>query len=189
MKAGYSRETATEQGYQLLQKTSVRDEIAKLKQNRLNREMIDASDIFQKYLDIAFADITDYVEFGREEVPVMGPFGPIKIEDPKTGEKVTLTKMINTVRFRESAEVDGTLISEVKQGKDGASVKLNDRLKAMDWLSSHMDIATEEQRAKVEYLKARTDILRSQKASEEVDSTLAAAIEEAYRNGHSGESD
>ena len=59
----------------------------------------------------------------------------------------------------------------------------------MDWLSSHMDIATEEQRAKVEYLKARTDILRSQKASEEVDSTLAAAIEEAYRNGHSGESD
>ena len=182
MKAGYSRETASEQGYQLLQKTSVRNEISKLKQNRLNREMIDASDIFQKYLDIAFADITDYVEFGREEVPVMGPFGPIKVEDPETGEKVTLTKRINTVRFRESEEVDGSLILEVKQGKDGASVKLKDSMKALDWLSSHMDMATEEQRAKVEYLKARTEILRSQKASEEVGGSLADVIEEAYRN-------
>ena len=41
IKAGYSRETAAEQGYQLLRKPSVRDEIARLKQNRLNREMLD----------------------------------------------------------------------------------------------------------------------------------------------------
>lgn len=157
IKAGYSRETAMEQGYQLLQKTSVRNEIHRLKQSRLNREMLDEHDIFQKYMDIAFADITDYVEFGREEVPVMGAFGPISVKDPETGEDVSLKKTVNTVRFKESCEVDGTLIAEVKQGRDGASVKLADRMKALDWLAEHMDLSTEEQKARIRQIKARTE--------------------------------
>ena len=123
--------SAKAHGYELLRKVAVRDEIQQLKQNRLNREMLDESDIFQKYMDIAFADITDYVEFGREEVQVMGAFGPVEVVDPATGKRIPLKKTINTVRFKESGEVDGTLISEVKQGKDGASVKLMDRMKAL----------------------------------------------------------
>ena len=156
IKAGYSRDTAGEQGYQLLQKTSIREEIARLKQNRLNREMLDEHDIFQRYMDIAFSDITDFVTFGREDVPLMGAFGPLKTKDPETGEEVALKKTVNTIRFRESGEVDGTLISEVKQGRDGASIKLMDRLKALDWLTAHMGMATEEQRARVEQLRAQT---------------------------------
>ena len=152
--------TAQSNGYQLLTKTYIRDEIARLKQNRLNRELMDEHDIFQKYMDIAFADITDFVEFGREEVQVMGAFGPIEVEDPDTGEKVPLMKEINSVRFREAEKVDGTLITEVKQGKDGASIKLADRMKALDWLAEHMDLATEEQRAKIVHLKAQTEALQ-----------------------------
>ena len=33
-----------------------------------NRAMLSEDDIFQKYIDIAFADITDFLEFGNEEV-------------------------------------------------------------------------------------------------------------------------
>ena len=73
--------------------------------------------------------------------------------------KKTLTKEINSVRFRESNEVDGTLITEVKQGKDGASIKLADRMRALDWLADHMDLATAEQRARVAQLRAQTDKL------------------------------
>ena len=51
--------------------------------------------------------------------------------------------------------VDGTIISEVKMGKDGASVKLNDRMKALQWLTDHMDLATEEQRVKIAVLKTK----------------------------------
>lgn len=152
--------TAQSNGYQLLTKTYIRDEIARLKQNRLNRELLDEHDIFQKYMDIAFSDITDFVEFGRENVQVMGAFGPIEVEDPDTGEKVPLMKEINSVRFREAEKVDGTLITEVKQGKDGASIKLADRMKALDWLANHMDLATEEQRAKIVHLKAQTEALQ-----------------------------
>lgn len=151
-----SYETAMVEGSKTLRNPKIKDEIFALKQNRLNREMLDESDIFQKYMDIAFADITDYVEFGRETVPVMGAFGPVEVKDDK-GKKTKLMQEVNVVRFRESETVDGTLIAEVKQGKDGASIKLPDKLKALDWLSKHMDMATEEQKARIAVLRAKTE--------------------------------
>ena len=154
-----SYETALTNGPALLGNTRIKNEIKKMKQNRLNKEMLAAEDIFQKYMDIAFADITDYVSFGRETVQVMGAFGPLFEKNEKTGEKIPITKEINVVKFKESIQVDGTIISEVKQGKDGASIKLADRMKALQWLSDHLDLANEEQKAKVALLKARTDRL------------------------------
>ena len=156
---GCSYETALTNGPALLGNTRIKNEIQRLKQNRLNKEMLAAEDIFQKYMDIAFADITDYVEFGREKVQVMGAFGPLYEKDENTGEKIPITKEANVVRFVNSKLVDGTIISEVKQGKDGASIKLADRMKALQWLSDHLDMANDEQKAKVALLKARTDRL------------------------------
>lgn len=152
---GVDINTAMAAGSRMLGNVRVKNEIQKLKQARLNREMLEESDIFQKYMDIAFADITDYVQFGRENVPVMDPYGPIEVKDKETGEKKQLTKEINVIKFRESTEVDGTLISEVKQGKDGASIKLADRMKALEWLADHMDLATAEQKARIAALKAK----------------------------------
>lgn len=152
--------TANAHGYEMLSNVVIREEILRLKQNRLNREMLDESDIFQKYMDIAFADITDFVEFGREEIPVMTMYGPLEIKDDETGEKIKVTKEVNTVRFKEHGEVDGTLITEVKQGRDGASIKLADRMKALEWLDAHMGLATEEQKARIEQMKAKTESIR-----------------------------
>lgn len=152
-----SYEIAMRSGSRMLRNVEVKEEILRLKQERLNREFLSESDIFQKYMDIAFADITDYLEFGTEEVPVMAIYGPVKTKDPETGEEKTLTKIINTVRFKESSEVDGTILAEVKQGRDGASIKLSDRMKALQWLSDHMNLATEEQKAKIAQIKAQTE--------------------------------
>ena len=161
--------TARSHGYELLLNVVIKTEIQRLKQNRLNRELLDEHDIFQKYVDIAFADITDYLEFGTEEVPVMALYGPVKVKDPDTGEEKELTKTVNTVRFRPSAEVDGTILAEVKQGRDGASIKLADRMKALQWLSDHMDLATEEQRARIAHIKAQTERLSAQPVENEDD--------------------
>lgn len=154
-----SYETAVVAGPRMLGNVRVKEEIMKLKQERLNREFLSEADIFQKYMDIAFADITDYMTFGTEEIPVMAMYGPVKIKDPETGEEKQLTKIVNTVRFKDSSKVDGTILSEVRQGKDGASIKLSDRMKALQWLSDHMDMATEEQKAKIAQIKAQTDKL------------------------------
>lgn len=154
--------TANAHGYEMLSKVVIKKEIDRLKRNRLNREMLDESDIFQKYMDIAFADITDFVEFGRENIPVMTMYGPLEAKDEETGEKVTVMKEINSVRFKEHTAVDGTIIAEVKQGRDGASIKLADRMKALDWLTEHMGMATPEQAARVEQMKANTERIKSE---------------------------
>ena len=60
------------------------------------------------------------------------------------------------MKFKDSAFADGTILSEVKQGRDGASIKLSDRMKALDWLGRHMNLVTEEQRAKMYLIKAQT---------------------------------
>ena len=157
---GCSYEIANVEGYKNLVKPSIKEEIFRLKQERLNREFLSESDIFQRYMDIAFADITDYLEFGTEEVPVMAIYGPVKTKDPETGEEKTLTKIVNTVRFKDSSEVDGTILAEVKQGRDGASIKLSDRMKALQWLSDHMNMATEEQKVRIEQIRAQTEVTK-----------------------------
>lgn len=152
--------TAAVNGPRMLGNARVKKEILQLKQERLNREFLSEPDIFQKYMDIAFADVTDYLEFGTEEVPVMAIYGPVKTKDPETGEEKPLTKIVNTVRFKDSSEVDGTILAEVKQGRDGASIKLSDRMKALQWLSDHMNIATEEQKARIEQIRAQTEVAK-----------------------------
>lgn len=155
MKAyGVKYNVAAVSGCRLLQKEKIRNCITELKQNRLNREMLSEEDIFQKYMDIAFADITDYVTFGQEETDVIGAFGPVKIKDEDGNEKV-LRQKLNVVKFKNSDEVDGTLISDINL--KNSSVKLLDRMKALDWLASHMDIATSEQRARIELLNVQVD--------------------------------
>ena len=148
-------------GSRLMKNPVIRKEIEQLKQNHMNREMLKQEDIFQKFMDIAFADVTDYVSFGRENIQVMGAFGPVMVENKETGEKEVLEKEVNTVKFKQSEDVDGTLITEVKQGKDGASIKLVDKMKALQWLADHMDIATAEQKAKIEQIRAKTEQIRN----------------------------
>lgn len=139
---GVDYATALAAGPRLLGNVRIKNEIQRMKQNRMNREMLSTDDVFQKYMDIAFADMTDYAKFGKR-----------KYKDPETGEEnwYSFVELIN------SDNVDGTLISEVSKGKDGAKIKLADRMKALQWLSDHMDLATEEQKARIAILKAKSD--------------------------------
>ena len=184
---GCSYETAMVEGSRHLRSPKIKSEILKLKQERLNREFLSESDIFQKYMDIAFADITDYLEFGTEEVPVMAIHGPAKIKDPETGEEKALTKVINKVLFKSSSDVDGTIISEVKQGKDGASIKLSDRMKALEWLSGHMNMGTEEQRARIEQIRAQTDLAKAKAQTDESDEITDDGFLEALKSTAAGD--
>lgn len=140
-------DVANAEGYKLLVNPCIREEILRLKQERLQREFLSESDIFQKYMDIAFADMADYVNFGKRQYT-----------DPKTGE----AGWYSFVELEPSREVDGTLISEVSNGKNGTKIKLNDRMKALQWLTEHMELATEEQKARIAQIKAQTNKLTSE---------------------------
>lgn len=146
-------------GSRLMKNPVIRKEIEQLKQNHMNRELLKQEDIFQKYMDIAFADMNDFMSFGQEEIET--DYGP---------------RMVNSVRLKESDQVDGTLITEVKQGRDGVSVKLADRMKAIDWLADHMDIATAEQKAKIEQIRAKTAIMSGTSEEETEDDGFIEAL-------------
>lgn len=119
---GYT--TAVTNGPALLGNTRIKEEILQLKQDRLNREFLSESDIFQKYMDIAFADINDFVDISA---------GFVTAKDC----------------------IDGTIVSEVSGTQNGVKIKLADRMKALQWLSDHMDLATEKQKAEIALLKAK----------------------------------
>lgn len=154
---GCNYTTAMSEGSKHLRNPKIKEEIFRLKQERLNREFLSESDIFQKYMDIAFADITDYVEFGN------GSFN-----DPETGEEVSYS----FVNLKDSKTVDGTIVSEVSKGREGAKIKLADRMKALQWLTDHMNLATDKQKAEIALLKARVQTDDSEEIAD--DGFLAA---------------
>lgn len=136
--------TAAANAYRLMENDGVKREIDRLKKERLNREFLSEADIFQKYVDIAFADLTDYLEFGTEEVPVIGQFGPVKVKDEKTGKEKVLMQRENRVYLKDSAMVDGSLVTELTTGRNGTNIRLADRMKALQWLSDRVSHEVEE---------------------------------------------
>lgn len=189
VKPDVSYESAMVGGSRWYNLPEVQEEIKRLKKEMYVEALLDPHDIVQKYIDIAFADLNDYLEYGRELVPVMGPFGPITVKDDETGEKIELKKEINVVKFKESTFVDGTILSEVKQGKEGASIKLNDRMKALDWLSRHMNLANDEQKAKIDLIKAQTQKITGDEDTEIADDGFLNALNDTATDDWSDEGD
>lgn len=114
--------TAKTNGNLLLTNTDIKKELRRLKAELQQDTFVDVKDLIQEYIKQAFSDISDFTEFGQELV---------EFDD---GEE----RPISFVRLKNSEEVDGTLIQEVKKGKDGVSVKLYDKQKAMSELMKYL---------------------------------------------------
>ena len=139
---GCSYETAMVNGCLLLRNTKVRAEIERLKEIKRQQIVAGADDIVELQMRIAFADIGNYVSFGQKEVT-----------DIETDE----TYMVSVVDLKESKNTDTQLIQEVKRGKDGVSVKLADKQKAIDWLSKYFLVHPDD-KYKAEFDKKRAEV-------------------------------
>lgn len=135
-------DTANAEGYKLLVKPCVRAEIERLKEIKRQQIVAGADDIVELQMRIAFADMGNYLSFGQKE-----------ITDPDTGENF----MVSTVDLKESGNTDTQLIHEVKRGKDGVSVKLADKQKAIDWLTKYF-LMHPESKYKAEYERKRAEV-------------------------------
>lgn len=169
MAAGYSKRSAYSTSWDLLRKPEIQAEIAYLKNNFMVNLGLDIQRVIAELMKIAFADVTDYVAFGQREVPAMGMFGPIEDED---GNPVM--KTINYVDFSESAKVDGSVIREVKIGKDGASIKFQDKMAALKMLDRYLDFMTEADLTKLEKAKLEIKVMRGEKEEMADDGFLSA---------------
>ncbi|AVK85279.1 terminase small subunit [Lysinibacillus sp. B2A1] len=155
---GCAYSTAMTNGNQLLRNTKIREGIIKVRDGLTEEALLDKRTLIQKWIDIAFADIKDYMKFGRQEEVIYNDDGQPEL-DMHGNIK---TYAFNYVHLNESTEIDGTLITEVKQGKDGITVKLADKMKALEFLSKHMDLLNENERKQLqnEQLKFSTEAKR-----------------------------
>ncbi|MGH1847135.1 terminase small subunit [Enterococcus gilvus] len=152
--------SANANGSRLLVNASVKEELHKLKRELQQDTFVTAKDLVKEYVKQAFSDITDFTEFGnqtRVETELDENMKPVPVLDPETGEPITY--LTTFVALKNSDEVDGTLIQEVKKVKDGVSVKLYDKQKAMSELMKYLggDALREAQLSKITGNDGTTD--------------------------------
>ncbi|MGH0741958.1 terminase small subunit [Bacillus paranthracis] len=134
----------------LLKRPLVAEKLYKLKQENARALKLDAQDVLKQYIDIANADIGDYVEFGKQVKKIKYP------AQEEGGEDTTEEYYVNYVDLNDSSQVNTSLISEIRQGRDGVSIKLYDKMKALDVLAKYTDMygLLEKQRLEKEKLQA-----------------------------------
>ena len=132
---GCTYESALRAGPRLLGNVVVKEEIERLKEIKRQQIIATEEDFVEIQMRKSFADIGDYLS--------------------ETGD--TMKKEVNSVKLNESYKVDTQIIQEVKQGKDGVSLKLADKQKAYDWLTKYF-LMHPDDKYKAEFDKKRAEV-------------------------------
>ncbi|WP_176522222.1 terminase small subunit, partial [Bacillus cereus] len=140
-------------------------------------------DVLKEYIKIAFADITNYVTFGQREVE-LEPLEKTSVDEEgnEVTEFITETRMMNYIDLAESDMVDGSIITEVKQGRDGISIKLADKMKALDKLAQYFDLVPDNFKRQIEEERHKMQ-MEVQKVNVE---KAKAEVEKLTGNGNDG---
>lgn len=121
IRAGYSKKTANRIASELLTKPDIKARIEELKAERSKRTGITADRVLQELALIGFSNITDF----------------LAIKDVKKTRTVEIFKTGDIKDGKEAA------ISEVKQTKDGISLKLHSKTDALHKIGIHLDMFTQ----------------------------------------------
>lgn len=131
IRAGYSEKTAYEMGYENLRKPQIAELVQQLMDERSKRLEITADMILAEYAKIGFSDITNYLKVTTRE-------RTMKYDTP---DGVVFEKeMMQSVDLYDTEEVDPIkmhAVAEIKQTKDGISLKLHDKKGALDSMARH----------------------------------------------------
>lgn len=105
--------SAASSANKLLKNPKIRECIKELQAAKMAKIMLSKEDVIQKYADIAYADISDFAEIHRGKV-----------------------------RWKDTDEIDGTLVSGVRETQNGIEIKIptvSDRMKALGELNKIFD--------------------------------------------------
>ena len=111
LRAGYGSHYAYNAAYHLLNKPSIQEFLKDIRAEACGEIFVDTIDILRMWAKIAFADMNDYVSVSGAGVLLKG-----------------------------SSQTDGQVVTEIKEGRDGVTVKLADKMKALDRLSSYLKV-------------------------------------------------
>lgn len=157
--AGYTQNkpAAKVQGCVMKKRPHIKREIDRLAELFRQDIHVDIQDFLAFCMKVIGADIGDYLKFGAVDRLVYDDGGPVK--DPDTGEY--LKEAVNCITLGESEQLDTSVIQEIKQGKDGISIKLADKkwaweqlIKYFDWLPDQWQRELEERKVAAAEKKA-----------------------------------
>jgi len=111
MRAGYGSNWAYHAGCSLLKKPRIQNFLKDIRDQAHEELFVDTLDILRMWAKIAFADMNDYVSVSGAGVMLRG-----------------------------SNQTDGQIITEIKEGKDGVTIKMADKMKALDRLSAYFKV-------------------------------------------------
>ena len=124
-----AQNTSRAHGYELLQNVDIKNEIDRLTELKRQQLIAKESDFVELQMRIAFADAGDYYEIKE-----------------------------NKIVLKDSERTDTQLIREAKALKDGgASIKLYDKQKAIDWLTKYFLLHPDD-KYKAEFDKKRAEV-------------------------------
>ncbi|KOY81563.1 terminase small subunit [Lysinibacillus macroides] len=152
--------TAHANAHRMMANDGIKAEITRLKKDIADGLMLSAEAVLQKYIDIAFADMNDFIRFENIESTVT----EVEQQFDKEGnldKEITRTVPYTYTAFylKPSNEVDGTLISELSKGKDGMfKVKLTEKMAALNMLAKFYDLLGENTRKRLQDELARLNI-------------------------------
>lgn len=158
---GCDYNSARSNSIRLIAKDSIKIELKRLKAELQQDMFLDVKDLIREYAKQAFADITDFVEFSSSEHKLYtydDKGEKQEVYNEFTGDLETYKS--SQVALKNSEEVDGTLIQEVKKGKDGVSVKLYDKQKAMSELLKFFTV-DELKQAQIRKVQSEADIIEN----------------------------
>ena len=107
IKAGFEHGN-TDLATRMLRTPKIQRYVMWLKARTLQEHMLTAYDILDEWIRIAFSDITDFVDIYP-----------------------------NSIRLKPADKVDGQLVKSIKSGRDGISIELYDKMKALDQLARY----------------------------------------------------
>lgn len=134
---GCSYETAWKNSYRIMAKDGIKKEIERLKEIKRQQVMVGEEDIVELQMRIAFAQIGDVIS--------------------SNGNSVTMKPL---------DEIDTQMIKEVKNTKDGIAIKMEDRQKAISWLTKYFLMHPDDK------YKAEFDRKRAEAGSSTIDQIL-----------------
>lgn len=168
-------------GSQLTHKPSIKAALAKLKKVQRKVFNIEPNEYLEFLLKVARADISDYIKFSEEEVPMLDKDGSLMF-NPDTGEQ--LTKTVNKMHLTDSERVDCDVITSIKQGRDGISINLADKMQAWEKLRQYFGWGEKQNEnvdnsdSIIKAIQGKTDEVWDDEAVEGVDDELEEALKD-----------
>lgn len=128
-----TKEAANANAYRLMGNDRIKQRVAELKAQQRLDVNVTKEDLILYCLRVVAADPGEYLKFKKEEIPVITKKGVLTDENGKV-----VTRPLNVISVEDSEKLDTGVITEIRQGRDGLSIKLEDKKWAWEKLEKYL---------------------------------------------------